>query len=40
MTMGGIMMGIKKELIEKGKKIEKKMDREGLVIGRVKRGEI
>lgn len=39
MMIGGIMMGIKKELIEKGRKIKKKTDRKGLVIGRVKRGE-
>lgn len=35
--MGGIMMGIRRELIEEGLNIE--TDREELVIGRVKWGE-
>ncbi|XP_067208522.1 golgin subfamily A member 6-like protein 22 [Linepithema humile] len=36
-AMGGIIMGIKKEMMEKGKKIE--MEREGLIIGRIRKGK-
>lgn len=36
-AMGGMLMGTRKELLEKGAGIE--TDREGIVIGNIKKGE-